>query len=249
VLCFQRVLERHSLTFLDLLIVICAAPDFSPLIPVNDAKLLNLSQELEAMPSSLSLMTQENLQQVLCCSANQLLKVIHTAMILRHWTQIGDVETVAQGFQVPYPIEVVRGVESATRLLNALGDIANTIHLKPAQDYSAIERIEVLKQMIEGGLDEDAITLARVPGIGASRAKLMKKCGIRDVEGLAKAEISTLLSIPGIALKRAEEYLKNAGILASQIKACRDQVPTADDGGQNGCINLLGLLMQGRLGS
>ena len=244
VLCFQKVLKGESVTFLDLLIMICACPDFSPLIPVSEANLKTLQQQLDGMPSDLMSSTQVELELTLGCSANKLLRVIHTAAILRQWTQLGDIEAVAQLSQHQYPVEIERAVESATRLLTALEDMVSAF--ETSLGISVSERIEVLKQMIQSGLDERAVTLLRVPGIGAARAKALKNAGVRDIEELADAEVGSLVNISGIAEKSAEEYVKNAGILVKQIDAAQSCEAGIESTNLRR-VDLFDLWIQGRL--
>jgi len=228
VLCFRRVLGTPSITFLDLLITVCASPDFSPLIPVGLENLKTLQQILEGMPSSLMSHTQVNVELTLGCSANKLLRVIHTAAILRQWTVMGTVGTVAQEFQHQYPVEIERDIESAGRLLTALEDLVSVVKVAETNQVPTSERIEVLKQMVQSGLDESAATLMRVPGIAATRARALKDAGIQDIEDLATAEIGSLTQIPGIANKGAQDYIKNAAIIAKQVSPHRYREETDD---------------------
>ncbi|MHA1867848.1 MAG: helix-hairpin-helix domain-containing protein [Candidatus Heimdallarchaeaceae archaeon] len=57
---------------------------------------------------------------------------------------------------------------------------------------------------------ESQYSLVDVPGIGESKAKLLKEAGIENVEKLANASIDELVKIKGIGPSTAEKYITNA---------------------------------------
>jgi hypothetical protein len=68
--------------------------------------------------------------------------------------------------------------------------------------------------MIISGLDEYAVTLTQVPGIGPKMAKRLESSGVAYIEELAKAEASSLSDIRGISVKRAIEWINEAKRIA-----------------------------------
>jgi predicted flap endonuclease-1-like 5' DNA nuclease len=72
------------------------------------------------------------------------------------------------------------------------------------------ERMQALDQMMAGGLDEGAITLCLLPGIGAKTAKQLKQGGIADIEDLALADPSKIAQLPRISERRAAQWVEQA---------------------------------------
>lgn len=213
VLLFRRVLESHpQLTFLDLLILAASSSDCQPLIPVDFEQLDELSDQLNQEPSFLLALSENQIIKLLGIEGKRLLSAIHTALIGRTWTRMGNAEGVADRHGC-YAFEVQCLCESLQRLLAAMVDLFSVFQKEkvPASEGPALlERIRVLEKMITCGLDEQSVTLTLLPGLGAKFARQLKEAGIEDVEDLALAEIDDLLKISGIGLKRAESWLTGA---------------------------------------
>ncbi|MEB3189015.1 MAG: DEAD/DEAH box helicase [Snowella sp.] len=234
VLLFQRVLNSYSqLTFLDILILVASSDDFSPLLPVDYESLEELEERLQHESTFFLECSHETIQKILGIGGKRLLSVIHTALTIRNFTRLGDAELTAQQSGC-YEFEVYQLQESFCRLLQALLQVViildkgkesiNEIGLVPLQ-----ERIYTLSRMIEGGLNEESVTLTIIPGIGTKLAHRLKSFNIKDLEDLGLAEVSDLSSIPGISDKRAQKWIEQADdIIQGNYSAYRyREEPTA----------------------
>jgi helicase len=213
VLLFRRALETHAqLTCLDLLILAASSSDCQPLIPVDFEQLDDLSDRLSAEPSLLLSLSEAQLAQLLGIEGKRLLTALHTALVGRSWTRLGNEKVVADTHGC-YAFEVQCLCESLQRLLAAMVDLFSVVKdedLPASEGPPLLERIRVLEKMVACGLDEQAVTLTMVPGLGAKLARQLKGAGIEDVEDLALAELSDLLNVPGVGPKRATSWLAAA---------------------------------------
>ncbi|MEO1390272.1 MAG: DEAD/DEAH box helicase [Cyanobacteria bacterium J06634_6] len=214
VLLFKRILEQSpDLTFLDLLILAASSEDCQPLIPVDFEVLEELGQALSHEPSRLLNLPHLELSTLLGHDGKRLLAILQTALIGRAWTRLGDSSQVADS-QGCYAFEVACLRESMERLLTAMGAIA--AHLAPDVDIPLTdwvpldEKVRRLTHMVSTGLDEQTVTLTLVKGIGVKMARQLRLSGLADIEDLALADPSELVSLPGIGHKRASQWVKEA---------------------------------------
>lgn len=215
VLLFRKVLETEpELTFLDLLILVASCEDCEPIIPVDFEQLDFLNDQLRHEPSLILNLSRHQIQELLGIDGKRLLAALHTALVVRTWTRLGDANQVAEQHGC-YVFEVHRLCESVSRLLQALSAVWSAIETnkeKP-EDPETIplrERIQILSRMVSGGLDEEVVTLTVVPGIGAKLAQRLYKFGINDIEDLALTEIAELVNLPGVSSKRAKDWIEYA---------------------------------------
>jgi helicase len=159
----------------------------------------------------------------------RLLSALHTALVLRDWVRSGDLEQTAESRNC-YPFEVARLCDSVGRLLQAMQAVAHTLEAtdqidQPSpddQDHVPLEeRIRVLAQMVEVGIDEAAVTLTALPGLGPVLARRLHDVGITDLETLADSDPKTLAAIQGISRKRATSWVKQAEQLAERYPVHR----------------------------
>ena len=213
VLLFRRVLEQYpQLTFLDLLLVAASSSDCQPLIPVDFEQLDDLAEALGEEPSVLLSLSEVGLTQLLGIEGKRLLAAIQTALVGRTWTRTGDGAIAAETHGC-YAFEVQRLRDSLQRLLAAMVDlwsVSQEGEVPPSEGPSLLEQMRVLEKMVACGLDEQAVTLTMVPGLGAKLARQLKEAGIQDVEDLALTDPSDLLAVPGVGQKRAESWLAAA---------------------------------------
>jgi helicase len=84
---------------------------------------------------------------------------------------------------------------------------------------SLYERVRALQHMIHMGLDDSAVTLTLISGIGAKMAKQLQAAGIRDIEELALAEPEALQIVPRLSAHRATKWIQQAMALVKSHSA------------------------------
>ncbi|MGD1853910.1 MAG: DEAD/DEAH box helicase [Leptolyngbyaceae cyanobacterium] len=218
VLLFKQILETAfletycELSFLDLLMVAASSADCQPLIPVDFEALEDLNQGLAQEPSTLLGLSCGELVDLLQADGKRLLAIFHTALIARTWTRVGATFQVADEHGC-YAFEVERLRESMERLLMAMVEIATAVAHpdSPEPDWvTPREKVKILAHMVSKGLDEQTVTLTLVPGIGAKMARQLQQANIADIEDLALAAPNQLTDLPGIAQKRAGQWVEAA---------------------------------------
>ena len=218
VLLFKRVLEKFpELTFLDLLMLAVASDDCSSLIPVDFEQLAELAEKLEQEASVLMGLSHQDLSETLACDGKSLLAVVHTALIVRAWTRVGVIETVAKDWGC-YITEVGSLREILQRLLLVMAQISQDVNLPVPPECDRVglaERINVLGKMVDTGLDEGTVTLTLVPGIGPTYARRLREIGLADIEDLALAETAEIAAIPGVSNKRVAHWIIQAADLGN----------------------------------
>ena len=215
-LLFKRVMDsEQALTFFDLLIMATCSDDCEPLLPVNFEELDALNVLLAREHSLLLQRSQCQVIQLLGVRGKRLLSALKMALVIRDWTHRSDTSTVAEEYDC-YPFEVERLAESLERLLLAMSGIVEC--KDDRQEEPGIserfvplsERIQALRRMVASGLDECAVTLTLVDGIGPKLAKKFQTIGIQDIEDLAMAEPGDLRQLPGMSHKRATRWIEAA---------------------------------------
>jgi helicase len=229
--------ESPQLTFLDLLLVAASTVDCQPLIPAGFEELEALSELLEREPSLLLAKERPELETDLGCTGRRLLAVLKTALCARLWTRSADASAVSAALDC-YPFEILRLRESLERILTALlaiespqtdpdGTEAEPAALEPV--VSLREKVRVLLLMLAHGLDEEAVTLSFVPGLGGVLARRLEAIGIGDIEALALADFSDVASVKGISEKRARAWVAQASEIVQHRSALsfREEAPAA----------------------
>jgi helicase len=212
ILLFRKILGIYDqLTFLDLLILVASSEDCKPILPVDFEILEELEEKLQNEPTFLLECSYEELYNLLGIGGKSLLSAINTALTMRIWTRLGDAEKTAKESGC-YEFEVYRLQESVSRLLQALSQVEEIFNLEISisGQISLKERIDTLLKMVEGGVDEETITLTVIPNLGSKLAHRLKSFNIRDLEDLALAEVLDFAPIQGISEKRAKQWIEDA---------------------------------------
>jgi len=224
VIALARALVREDaerLTFLDLLLLCVGTDECDTRIPVDFEELEELGAQLAAEPTILLTGTSAEIQLRLKLSGRRLLTVIKTALILRSWTRVGDTDEVAQAFGC-YAFEIRRLKESVERILSAAVAVltppkaaeSEEVEARPtvmlADEPPLKERVRALAAMVAHGVDEQAVTLTYIDGIGGTLARRLHDAGITDIEELATTESEDLGKIRGVSVKRAERWIEEA---------------------------------------
>lgn len=222
ILLFKRAIHQcPELTFVDLLAIGASSSDCEPVLPVDFEELDALAASLSEQSSALLQLSRRRIAEILGVDGKRLLAALKMAVVLRAWTKTADTAVVASQHDC-YPFEVERLRESMGRLLVAMSSIfekpGELQDDEPPPDPAAPpllrERVRALSGMIEGGLDEFAVTLTLVAGIGPKLAKRLQAEGIADVDELAAAEPLRLAAIRGISKKRATYWITEAKRIA-----------------------------------
>jgi helicase len=212
-------------TFLDLLLLLVSTDECQPLLPVDFEELHVLEVALAADRSVL-LSSPQTAAAMLGAGGRRLLHVINTALAARRWTRTGDTDAVAEDHGC-YPFEIRRLKESLGRLLQAAIDLEKGLReeettpedVPMSEEPTLRERLAALQRMVQGGLDEEVVTLTFVPGIGPTLARRLAEAGICDIEDLAGADVAELDPVRGVSAARAGEWVSIAENLVKRRSA------------------------------
>jgi helicase len=189
-------------------------------------RLANCRSELFQKPQSIW-------RQLVLKRGKRLLAALKAALTLLDWTESGDIEAVAAKHDF-YPFDVQRLCDSMDRLLVAAGAI--TALAQPAEEIEqateasepnrSTSKINLLRQMIRNGLDQQAASLTLISGVGSKWARVFVKAGITNLSEFAATPLSRLKQFEGLSDKRASIWQDCAQkILVSQ--SARDSSPVA----------------------
>lgn len=222
---FRRVLlERVDASFFDLLLLAAASEDCMPVLPVDFEELDALAETLGRERSHLLQERLSELSRLFGIGGKRLLAALKMAVLVRAWTRLGDVEVVSREWGC-YPFEVGQLCESVTRLLLAMEAVVPVeVEEGVAERVEGVpvhERIAALRKMVESGLDEEAITLTLIEGVGPTLARRLWEAGLVDVEELAMALVEEVKAIRGVSGKRAMLWLQQANELLESRSAFR----------------------------
>ena len=220
---FQRVCRVPQLAFFDLLLLVTSTQDCEPLLPVDYEELDDLAARVRAEPSRLLAMDMDALEGQLGIGGKRLLASIKMALIVRTLTRGGETGEVAERFGC-YPFELDRLADSVLRLLLALGACVKVQERAgqpgpvpgwQSDSVTLAERAQMLHRMVAARLDETAVTLTRVCGIGPKLARRLVEHGIGDIARLASTSASDLAKVRGISPTRAETLVGEARLVAT----------------------------------
>ena len=211
------------LTRFDFLLICCAVTEYSPKLPVDFEDLAELAANLRTVRSALLTKHLRSVNEILAVDDWQLICAIKSAIVLTEWSKRGDADAVAAAMSC-YGQEVVELRDSALRLLQPLSLIIRTCGKAESGDPTQTcddgnrDSIQLLMQMLRGGLDADAATLLLLDGIGPATARRMVDAGVGDIEDLALASPAEVQAI-GASLKRATLWIEGARELAPEFSA------------------------------
>lgn len=220
-----READLEGWTFFDLLLLLASSAECAPLLPVDFEELDLLAARLTVEPSVVLTEGSDGLNRF-SIQGRRALHVIKTALVARAWTRRGDLESVAEDFGC-YPFEVRRLIESLGRLLQASTDLERGLQEQEddpndseVRDEATLrERLDALGRMIQAGLDEEAVTLTLVPGIGPKLAARIAATGVSEIEDLACCEPEDLDAVRGISKLRASTFISAAEAIVKSHSA------------------------------
>ena len=126
---------------------------------------------------------------------------LKTASILMDWIAETSQDKIIERYDIG-PGDLHGRVELADWLLYAFGEIGKVLH------YPHIRNVENLRLRVKYGVREELLPIVSLRGVGRVRARRLFDSGFDSIEKLKRANVSTLMRIPGIGRKLAEEILK-----------------------------------------
>ena len=218
--------NAQALTFFDLLVLAVSTADCDLRLPADFEEIDLLVELLGRERSTLLSGTNEMVIARLGHDGRRLLSVVKTALVARAWTRVGDADAIAEEFGC-YRFEVRRVVESLERILTA--SVAIVTPPKPKTDDDTDpgetpsvpacfvddeptlrERVGAVTSMVAYGLDEEAVTLTFLKGVGGTLARRLHAAGVTDIEELALSEADEVSAVRGISTKRAQSLIDEA---------------------------------------
>lgn len=226
---WRSAVERlgPSLSYLDALMLVCAAAEFNARIRASEDDLDFVTAACNAEPARLrSIPLGEWAGLLGQRDGRELVGAAKTAVMLRTWSRVGDMdEACAATGDDPWALEEAR--KEAVRLLGALrllsecdtqeGEGGGT----PTDEALLPERLAALQAMICTGLDEAGATLALLEGVGPKLARRLIGAGITDIEDFALADAEDVARIEGISLARATRWIAEADAFVARGGAQR----------------------------
>jgi len=213
--------DARGLTFFDLLLLCARTDDCEPLIPVGFEELDELGARLANECSTLLSGSHGEITSRFGLTGRRLLAILNTALVARAWTRAGDAASVAEDFGC-YPFEVRRLAESIERIMTAGVAVVTPPKEKDCEESAAPvampcddgpplgERVRALAAMVACGVDEQAVTLTYIDGIGGTLARRLSESGITDIEDLAQIDTEELAKVRGISVARAGRWIGEA---------------------------------------
>lgn len=215
-------LHGSDMTFLDALTLVAASGDFNGRLRATFEEVDDLAVMLNVEPSLLHALPVATWPDEFGqASGRELVCAIKTALALRVWTRLGDLDDAAEMFGLDsYALDEAR--KEAVRMLIALrATVSCTSTSNPSpvlspDEVTGAERLRAITTMVATGLNEQAATLALVDGIGPVFARKLLAAGLEDIEDLAVADPNDLSAIGGISPARALKWVESA----SSMLAC-----------------------------
>lgn len=214
--------DAAELRLFDILLLCTKTDDCEPLIPADFEELEELGERLVREPSTHLIGSADDIRRRFGHGGRRLLSIFKTALIARAWTRVGCAETVADDFGC-YAFEVRRLSESLERILTAAVAVVTPPKKKDeeASDTSPsdsdlddepqlAERVRALAAMVGHGVDEQAVTLTYLDGIGGKLARRLREAGFQDIEDLAQADCDALAEVRGVSKTRAARWIEEA---------------------------------------
>ena len=206
----------------DVLLLIVSSADFNARLRADQSEIVALEAQLACEPVRLAGLEPDVLRRVLPAAARDEAGAVKTALALRAWTRLGELDEAAQALGCePHDLEEAR--REAVRMGQALAAVAEVRERRPrlaaaegapvADDEPTFsQRVSAVVAMVCAGLDDAAATLAQIDGIGPVLARRLRDdAGVADVEDLAVADPSELAArVRGLSAARAARWIDDA---------------------------------------
>ncbi len=193
--------EVREITTVTLLQMLCITPDV-PSIPMARVPLERLANYYERYKDELLVKPPDPDEEPEAYEAY--LEALKNVMVLEAWiNEVSEGDIYEKLGVEPGDLAALR--EKAEWVCYSAHQIANVIK---AVDF--INPLRVMTERLKHGIKEELIPLARLEGIGRVRARALYSRGFKNIEDLKKADIESLMSVPGIGpqiARRIKEQL------------------------------------------
>jgi helicase len=211
------LLLEPGFTHFDLLVAAACTEDCEPVLTVDFEELESLADRLSRCRSRLFQRPHGDWSRAIPRHGKRLLAALKTAAALLSWSESGDMERVGEEFDA-YPFDLARLLESMDRLLLAAGAIVGLQDWTgddwapehEEEEKPARKEINVVRQMVLNGVDEQAAGLTLIPGVGAKWARKLINAGIANLSDLAACPLDRLQGVGGLSEQRALKWLAAA---------------------------------------
>ncbi|MEM1513944.1 MAG: DEAD/DEAH box helicase [Candidatus Thermoplasmatota archaeon] len=119
------------------------------------------------------------------------LSEVKTACMLEEWINEKKEDEIISKYQVGSG-DIHAKAETAEWLLYSMSEIARLFNFK------AVPILKKLEVRVKYGCKEELLNLVKLRGIGRVRARILYENGLKNIEMLRKASITTLKELPGI---------------------------------------------------
>jgi replicative superfamily II helicase len=164
--------------------------EMRPLLSVKQGELDEIDRKLIEVEDSLFVKSPT----IYSHEYEDFLQTVKTAMFLRAWVSETGEDVLFEEFNVR-PGEVQAKREKADWLLYSLIELA-----KLKKWHLMIVEFEKMRVRLEYGAKEEILPLLRLKGIGRVRARKLFHNGIRSIDAVKNAELSTLKALIGDAV-------------------------------------------------
>jgi len=196
----NRAPKLSEISFLHM---VAHTPDMFPRIRCSSKETDRVSTFLEKHKDEL--MFEEPNEWADSIAYEEFLGEVKTAWVLKSWIEEKPEDEIIEMFGVE-PGDLYRLISTSDWLLYATQELAKLLGQK-----DVLPRIAELRERVVKGVKSELIPLARLEGIGRSRARVMYNAGFRTIEDLRKASISDLSGLPLIGLRIAKRIKEQVG--------------------------------------
>lgn len=215
-----------SVSMMDVLVLASGSCDFNCRVRVEVDDLGRLAESINVEPMLLKTVpVAEWAPRFVQANGKGLISAIKTALSLRAWTRLGDMDEVElSGFGQAHEVEdarkeMVRMLQAFHALLTILEEDGQPV--LAGEEIELTERVRALTSMVATGLNEENASLSLVDGVGPVMARRLVAAGLDDIEILAQASVDEVLAAGGISPARAQKWIDEAGDLMAAGGAYR----------------------------
>jgi len=135
---------------------------------------------------------------------------VKTSWVLKSWMEESSEDRMIDTFSVE-PGDLYRLISTAKWLLYASSELAELLGHK-----DVMPRISELEQRVQKGVKAELLPLTRLEGVGRVRARRLFDAGLKNVEDLQAAPLSTLVNLPTIGPRVAKRIKEQIGGLVKR---------------------------------
>jgi helicase len=187
----ERAMEKRlRIDGFPLLHLLCTTLEMRPLTSVRQAEIETVDATLVREESALLVPPPS----VYSMEYEEFLQTVKTAMVFAAWVdEEGEDRLFEEHHVTPGELQAKRN--TADWLLHSMVEL-----VKRKGWHGTIVEFERMRQRIEYGAKEEVLPLLRLQGIGRVRARKLFQNGIRSIDAIKQAEITTLKALIGEAM-------------------------------------------------